>query len=194
MPLRGGAGTVALQWARADAHHSLAGRRGGRAREAGSGVRALVMTSRAGEFVGIGAQLGRACYSFFPWLSAAAAVELGAWVRPLRAKRNPTQPPVGVLEPNGEEARRMTTVHACTLHTPTHTPLLKDKNEDFSRSHANTRRVVRILGFSKFNCCPRRCFQGLLDQQRLVVAFIERRASKDNRTKRPDRGPCWSFS
>ena len=64
MPLRGGAGTVALQWARADAHHSLAGRRGGRAREAGSGVRALVMTSRAGEFVGIGAQLGRACYSF----------------------------------------------------------------------------------------------------------------------------------
>ena len=93
MPLRGGAGAVARQWARADAHHSLAGRRGGRAREAGSGVRALVMTSRAGEFVGIGAQLGRACYSFFPWLSAAAAVELGAWVRPLRAKRNPTQPP-----------------------------------------------------------------------------------------------------
>ena len=63
MPLQGRAGTVALQWARADAHHSLAGRRGGRAREAGSGVRALVMTSRAGEFVGIGAQLGRACYS-----------------------------------------------------------------------------------------------------------------------------------
>ena len=30
MPLRGGAGTVALQWARADAHHSLAGRRGPR--------------------------------------------------------------------------------------------------------------------------------------------------------------------
>ena len=45
MPLRGGAGTVALQWARADAHHSLAGRRGGRAREASSGVRALVMAS-----------------------------------------------------------------------------------------------------------------------------------------------------
>ena len=45
MPLQGRAGTVALQWARADAHHSLAGRRGGRAREASSGVRALVMAS-----------------------------------------------------------------------------------------------------------------------------------------------------
>ena len=48
MPLQGRAGTVARQWARADAHHSLAGRRGGRAREAGSGVRALVLVSLLG--------------------------------------------------------------------------------------------------------------------------------------------------
>ena len=89
-PSRDRAGTVARQRARADAHHSLAGRRGGRAREAGSGVRALVMTSRAGEFVGIGAQLCRACYSFS---LGCLLLPRWSWVRPLRAKRNPTQPP-----------------------------------------------------------------------------------------------------